>query len=154
MTGRRATGRFDGGTASEVGSVTAELAVGLVGLVLVLAAVVGVPAAGQAQLRCADAARAGAREAARGEGAATVAAVARHLAGPRADVDVTEDGSWVTVAVGLPVDLALPGRPVLLARASATALVEGPGMAAAAGGVTAAGGPTAAARAVGAVSSR
>jgi hypothetical protein len=131
------TGQVTGGTATESGSVTAELAVGLLGLVLVLGAVVGVPAAGQAQLRCADAARAGAREAARGEGAATVAAVARHLAGPRADVEVTEDGPWVTVAVGLPVDLALPGRPVVLARASATALVEGPGTAATAGGAAA-----------------
>ena len=50
--------------------------------------------------------------------------------------------------------LALPGRPVVLARARATALVEGPGMPAAAGGGTAAGGPTAAGPVVGAVGSR
>lgn len=62
--------------AGERGSATAETALLLPGLVAVLAFVLAALVAGGLQLRCVDAARAGARVAARGESAQAVAAAA------------------------------------------------------------------------------
>lgn len=83
----------------ERGGVTAELAVGLVAVVTVLGAVLAVGAAGLAQLRCADGARAGARAAALGEPDAQVRATAARVAGPGAAVEITRADGWVTVVV-------------------------------------------------------
>ncbi|MFI2753579.1 TadE family type IV pilus minor pilin [Cellulomonas sp. P22] len=83
----------------ERGSVTAELAVALPAAVVLLVAVLVLAVAATTQLRCADAARAGARSAALGEDTATVSAVVTRLAGERAEVDVVRDGTWVTVSV-------------------------------------------------------
>jgi Flp pilus assembly protein TadG len=73
--------------------VTAETAVVLPVLVLVLAAAVGALVVVAAQLRCIDAAREAVRAAARGEDPATVAAVASVAAPDGARVEVTAPGA-------------------------------------------------------------
>ena len=85
------------------GSVTAELAVGLPAVVLVLVAVLLIAAAAVTQVRCTDAARAAARAAALGEDSAAVAAIVDDLAGEDARISVADDGAWVRVTVTAPV---------------------------------------------------
>jgi Flp pilus assembly protein TadG len=79
--------------------VTAETAVVLPVILLVLAGVVAAVVVVGAQLRCVDAAREGARAAARGEDSATVTAVAGRAApaGAVTDVGGTDDEVRVTV---------------------------------------------------------
>jgi Flp pilus assembly protein TadG len=77
--------------------VTAETAVVLPVLLLVLAAAVAAVTVVGAQLRCVDAAREGARAAARGEAAAVE--LARRAAPEGAAVDVTVVGDEVRVTV-------------------------------------------------------
>lgn len=110
--------------ARDRGSVTAELALALPAVTMLLATVLVLGSAAIGQLRCADAARAGARAAALGEPAAQVAAVAAHLAGDGAIVAVDRDGGWVTVTVSSPVGAGPLGGGPLRARASAAARVE------------------------------
>lgn len=83
----------------ERGGATVEIAVALPAVVLVLIAVLLGASAGVAQLRCADAARAGARSAALGEDLGTVRTMAEVAAGEGAEVEVRVDGEWVTVVV-------------------------------------------------------
>ena len=85
------------------GSVTAEFAVGLPAVVMVLVVVILAATAAIGQVRCVDAARAGAREAALGSAVAQVHATAEHLAGEGAAVAVTREGAWVVVRVSRPV---------------------------------------------------
>lgn len=106
------------------GSVTAELAVALPAVLLVLVLVVMVAGAGLTQARCVDAARVGARVAALGEPAQAAAAAARRVAGPAARVTVSGDAQWVTVAVDAAVPLAGWDVGPLRARGSAVAWVE------------------------------
>ena len=111
------------------GSVTAETAVLLPVLLVVLAAAIGVLACVAAQLRCVDAARGAARSAARGDDAPAVRATGQRLAPPGARVVVSTTGDAVEVLVtaqvrpfgtllGLLPDVAVSGRAV--------AAVEGP----------------------------
>ncbi|WP_199424299.1 TadE family type IV pilus minor pilin [Actinotalea solisilvae] len=79
--------------------MTAELALALPAVVLVLAVLVVTASAASLQLRCADAARAGARLAAIGEDDAAVADVARRVAGAAVDVTVSRADPWVEVTV-------------------------------------------------------
>ncbi|WP_204285733.1 TadE family type IV pilus minor pilin [Microbispora amethystogenes] len=81
------------------GSVTAETAVALPALVLVLTASLWAVAATGAQLRCVDAARAGARAAARGEAPEQVRAVVLRLAPADATVSVGAGTGTVRVEV-------------------------------------------------------
>ncbi|NUU16081.1 pilus assembly protein TadE [Cellulomonas humilata] len=104
------------------GSVTAELAVGLPAVVLLLVALLTVASAAVAQTRCTDAARAGARSAALGEADGTVVATARRLAGEGAAVAVSRSEGWVTVTVSDAVG-SWQGTP-LRAHASAVARAE------------------------------
>ncbi|MFJ8443319.1 TadE family type IV pilus minor pilin [Kitasatospora griseola] len=100
--------------------VTAETAVALPALVLLAAMLIwGVVAAG-AQIRCVDAARAGARAAARGDSDA--AAVAAAAAPQGAKVTVALDATTARVTVEAPCPG--PGRlaAVLSVRLSATAV--------------------------------
>lgn len=107
----------------ERGGVTAELALVLPGVVLLLVALLTAASAALTQVRVADAARAGARAAALGESYGPVADVARELAGDGAAVRVSESGGYVVVEVSH--DLAGPLRAAgLTARASARALPE------------------------------
>jgi len=85
--------------AVDEGSVTAELAVALPAVVVVLLLVLGVGAASVEQVRVVDAARTGARVAAVGDDDGAVRAAAQRLAGPGADVGIERDPPWVTVSV-------------------------------------------------------
>lgn len=91
--------------------VTAETAVVLPVLLLVLAGAVAAVVVVGAQLRCVDAAREGARAAARGDDAATVAAIVGSAAPDGAAVSSTRDGDTVRVAV---VAVVAPLGPVPL----------------------------------------
>lgn len=104
----------------ERGSVTAELALLLPAVVVILLVCATLGAAAIGQLRCADAARAAARAAAIGEPAAVVETVARDLAGDDAQVRVDRTGQWVEVTVTRP----LPAAPELQTWGTARAWVE------------------------------
>lgn len=81
------------------GYVTVEAALAVPALVLLLGMLLwGLGAVG-VQLRCADAARAGARAAARGEAAATVREVAEAAAPEGAVVRVVRDGPLLRVRI-------------------------------------------------------
>ena len=81
------------------GAVTAEFAVALPSVVLLLALLLAGSAAGVTQLRVEEAARGGARALARGAGAAEVGGIVRRLAGESAGSEVTLDGEWLRVTV-------------------------------------------------------
>src|SRR3954466_11152797 len=87
----------------EAGMVTAETAVVLPVLLLVLAGAVAAVVLVGAQLRCVDAAREAARAAARGEPAAAVARIADGAAPDGATSTLGGDGETVTVTVTVTV---------------------------------------------------
>src|SRR5688500_8813159 len=93
---RSSTGRW---WRRDAGMVTAETAVVLPVLLLVLAGAVAAVTVVGAQLRCVDAAREGARAAARGEDVATVRALVLRAAPAGATVSVVLDGEDVWVGV-------------------------------------------------------
>lgn len=104
--------------------MTAETAVVLPVLLLVLACAVAAVTVVGAQLRCVDAAREGARAAARGETDAVVAELAGRVAPAGAVTAVRPDGDRVRVTVSAEV---APLGPVPLrtrVSASAVALLE------------------------------
>ncbi|MFI7586321.1 TadE family type IV pilus minor pilin [Spongisporangium articulatum] len=117
MRSRSEGGRSDGG------AVTAELAVLLPGVVLLLAAVLSAGTAAAAQVRCTDAAGQAARLAARDEAGDVVVRAATARA-PGSTVTVRVDGGTVRVEVRSAVRLPLPGRPGLTVRAEAVAARE------------------------------
>jgi len=100
--------------------VTAETAVVLPVLLLVLAGAVAAVTVVGAQLRCVDAAREGARAAARGESAATVSRLVGELAPDGAVTRVGGDADQVRVTVTVrvaplgpvPLDVTLSGAAV------------------------------------------
>lgn len=105
------------------GAVTAELALALPAVVLVVAVVLVTLAAGGLQLRAADAARTGARLAALGlDDAEVVARVERVL--PGAKVRVLRDLPWVEVTVSAAAAGGWLTSGPLPVRSSATAWVE------------------------------
>lgn len=107
----------------ERGAVTAEFAVALPAVLLLLALLLAGAAAGITQLRIEEAARAGARALARGESSAAVEGIVRHLAGDAASAAVSAEGEWLRVTVsakvGGPFGAVIPW--VLTAKASARA---------------------------------
>jgi hypothetical protein len=111
-------------TVEDRGSVTVEVALALPAVIGLLVAVLLLASAATSQLRCADAARAGARAAALGEDHGVVTAIAQRVAGPGATVAVVDGDPWVTVTVRRP----LTGGPLagsgLTAQGRATARVE------------------------------
>ncbi|TYD00224.1 pilus assembly protein TadE [Arthrobacter echini] len=114
----------EGGRRSERGAVTAEVAVALPALVVLLALVLGTAHLGTVQLRLEEAARAGAREAMRGEGAASVRGTVERLAGQDASVEVTSGAGWTTVEVRSGVEGPVVGLLDLQLSASASGKVE------------------------------
>lgn len=110
------------------GSVTAETAVVLPVLVVVLVAGVWALACVAAQLGCVDAARAAARAAARGDGAAAVRATGQRLAPDGAVVEHRASGDTVEVRVSAevrPFGGVLRVLPAVSVSGRATAAVEG-----------------------------
>jgi len=107
--------------------VTAEAAVVLPVLVFVLVAALAAVSVVTAQMRCTDAAREGARAAARGEAPAMVRQIASSSAPEGSTVTVTRTGESATVEVRASVAL-LPGLgPSVTVSDSATAALE-PGL--------------------------
>jgi Flp pilus assembly protein TadG len=102
--------------------VTAETAVVLPVLLLVLAGAVAAVTVVAAQMRCVDAAREGARAAARGEATALVVDLAGRAAPDGAVTTVAEDGTAVTVTVT--AEVAPLGPLPLRLRVSATAVAQ------------------------------
>ena len=108
----------------DAGAVTVELALGLPVLVLFVAVVLVTTAAGIGSLRCADAARTGARLAAVGEADSVVTLAARRVAGDGVGVTVRRDGAWVDVLVEQGTAGGwFTGGPVTI-RGAATAWIE------------------------------
>jgi hypothetical protein len=111
-------GRRDGGTA------TAELAVALPVLVLVIVSALSAVAVGTAQLRCVDAAREAARAAARGEPAGVVRTAAERAAPDGAEVAVTVGQDQVRVTVSARPGVTGGLLPHFTVTATAVALRE------------------------------
>jgi hypothetical protein len=111
---------------SERGSVTAETALALPVLVVVLLAALWALAATAAQVRCVDAARGAARAAARGEAPAVVADLGRRLGPDGARVVVVPRGDQVEVRVTAEVRPlgGLPALPPFTVASTAVADVE------------------------------
>lgn len=106
----------------EAGMVTAETAVVLPVLLLVLVCAVAAVSVVGAQLRCVDAAREGARAAARGEADAVVAELAGGVAPDGAVTAVQPEGERVRVTVS--VEVAPLGPVPLRTRVSAEAVAQ------------------------------
>lgn len=102
----------------DTGSVTAELAIGMVAVVTVLVVLLAVASVTVTRVRCSDAARSAARAAALGEDDTTVRAVAGRVAGRGAVVTMTRTDGWITVTVAAPV---VAQGPFTGLRATATA---------------------------------
>lgn len=83
----------------DAGTVTAEVAVVLPTLVLILVVLLAGVAAGATQLSLQEAARAAARDLARGESSQAAIATAHRLAGSEAEVTLSRDGRWAAVQV-------------------------------------------------------
>ncbi|MDV8147154.1 TadE family type IV pilus minor pilin [Arthrobacter sp. B10-11] len=87
------------GSGKDRGAVTAEFAVALPAVLLLLALLLAGSAAGITQLRLEEAARAGARALARGEDAGAVQGIVRQLAGASASSSIVAEGEWLSVTV-------------------------------------------------------
>lgn len=109
---------------AERGTVTAELAVALPAVVLVLVAVLTLVAASVAQMRAVDAARAGARAVAIGAEESVVVQTVGRIGGDDAELAIDRDGAWVRVTVTKPVVRGWVVAGPLRARGTATAWVE------------------------------
>ncbi|WP_309074798.1 TadE family type IV pilus minor pilin [Paenarthrobacter sp.] len=109
---------------TERGAVTAEFAVALPAVVLLLAFLLAGGAAGITQLRLEEAARAGARASARGETSDSVEGVVKRLAGDGVSAILTDDGEWLTVTASSPVGGALGPLIPWTLKASASARAE------------------------------
>lgn len=111
---------FRPSSADSRGTVTAEFAVTLPAVLMLLTMLLAGAAAGVTQLRLEEGARAGARALARGEDPAAVEQIIRTLAGDSASAAVTADGEWLSVTVtdrvGGPLSASIPW--LLTARAS------------------------------------
>ncbi|GAA1536225.1 TadE family protein [Brevibacterium picturae] len=107
----------------DAGTATAEFAVVMPAIVLLIIVLTGAAAVGFSQLRAFDAARSAAREIARGEPQAAVVTEAKKHAGHASDVRVRSEGGYSTVTV----TIELPAAIIVLneVEAAATARTEG-----------------------------
>lgn len=107
----------------DAGTATAEFAVVMPAIVLLIIVLTGAAAVGFSQLRAFDAARSAAREIARGEPQAAVVTEAKKHAGQASEVLVRSDGGYSTVTV----TIELPTAIIFLSEveAEATARTEG-----------------------------
>ena len=107
----------------DAGTATAEFAVVMPAIVLLVIVLTGAAAVGFSQLRAFDAARSAAREIARGEPAAAVITEAKKHAGDASDVLVRSAGGYSTVTV----TIELPTAVIFIdeVEAAATARTEG-----------------------------
>lgn len=103
----------------EAGSSTAEVAVLLPAVAILLAVAAGTGAVGGQQVRIQQAASAAARELARGTAASEAIGTAHRIAGARISVSCGESGGYGRVVVRSSVQLPLLGEIGLRAEASA-----------------------------------
>lgn len=87
----------------ERGTVTAEFALGLPGIVATILLALGALVAGVTYVECHEAARVGAREAMLHGTPDPARSAAAQVAGPRATITVSSSGRWVSVEVEKPV---------------------------------------------------
>ncbi|MFP3968216.1 TadE family type IV pilus minor pilin [Actinomadura fulvescens] len=112
-------------TEDDRGSVTAEIAVALPGLVLLTVAALWGVSVASVQLACTDAARSGARAAARGESLPAVREAVARAVPQGSTIEVSRDGDQTRVAVTVQVRAPAPtGLAPLRVRAQATAVTE------------------------------
>ncbi|GAA4086801.1 TadE family type IV pilus minor pilin [Actinomadura miaoliensis] len=105
--------------------VTAEIAVALPALVLVLVTSLWAVRIASTQVACTDAARSGARAAARGEPLPAVRAVVARALPPGAQIRISRNVETTRVDVAVPTrPPAVSGLPALLIRTHATAATE------------------------------
>jgi Flp pilus assembly protein TadG len=104
---------------SETGSSTAEVAVLLPAVAILLAVVAGAGAVGGEQVRIQQAASAAARELARGSDSGTATGTAHRIAGGQISVSCGQAGGYGHVVVRSGVHLPLLGEVELRAEASA-----------------------------------
>ncbi|MEU1122403.1 TadE family type IV pilus minor pilin [Streptomyces sp. NPDC005899] len=116
------SGAAPGSRAADLGAVTAEAAMAVPVLVAFVLALVWALAAAADQIRCVDAARAGARAAARAEPEAMVVSAAREAAPGRSRIAVKRDGDVWRVRVEAPTPG--PASLALTLNAEAVALAE------------------------------
>jgi hypothetical protein len=108
------------------GSVTAELAVALPALVLVIATVAGAGVVARAAVSCQDGAWTGARLLARDEPVARARSAAARVAPPGAEIGHLRSGDDVTVVVSAEVRLGVGEVGRVPVRCRATAPLERP----------------------------
>ncbi|WP_427015556.1 TadE family type IV pilus minor pilin [Pseudarthrobacter sp. P1] len=113
--------------AAQRGSVTAELAVTLPAVILLLALLLLGGSAGVLQLRLEESARAAARAMARGETTAASAGIATSIAGAGAAVSIGADGGIARVTVEARMSGALAALVPWPLAATATARLESDG---------------------------
>lgn len=113
--------RWENRTRRDSGSVTAETAVLLPVVLLILLAIAGVSVVGSAQVRVQQAAGVIAREQARG---VDVSDQVQRLAGDGASVSVARDGGWARVTVTRSVPLWQAIGPGIEVSAEAESRVE------------------------------
>jgi TadE-like protein len=120
----RSSGGGDKG-ARDAGYVTAETAMVLPVLAILLAVGLWAIAVAGAQVRCIDAARDAARAVARGESDASASAAASAAAPDGADIDVRHDGDRIVVVVSVKVGKGFgPLAELPIPAVSATATAE------------------------------
>lgn len=105
----------------QVGSSTAEVAVLLPAIAVLLALGAGLGAVGVGQIRIQEAARAAARELGRGESHGDAAGTARRVAGDRIALSFGSGDGYRTVDVSTSIGLPVIGTIELWASASARA---------------------------------
>lgn len=113
------------GSASPRGSVTAEFAVAVPAIIVLLSILLGAGSAAVCQVRAEEAARAAARTLARGEGPAAVAREVARVAGTGAEHTIDSSAGVVTVRVSTAVPGPVAAAAGLRATASASLSVEG-----------------------------
>ncbi|EXF24585.1 TadE family protein [Nesterenkonia sp. AN1] len=109
---------------SERGAITAEFAVALPGVMLVLLLVLSLGLHGAAQVTLESGARAAARELARGEDPASAEAAARRITGEEVSFQLSHDQGYVTVELVRPVRVLGWVEVAMTQDAQATARVE------------------------------
>ncbi|WP_120006754.1 TadE family type IV pilus minor pilin [Nesterenkonia muleiensis] len=95
----------DAASHPERGSVTAEFALAIPGVILVLLLVMSLAMQSAARVALEDGARAAARELARGEAAAVAEQTARDTAGAQVEVSISADGQYSQVVLTQPVEV-------------------------------------------------
>jgi len=108
----------------ERGAVTAELAVALPAVVLLLITILAIAAAFGTQMRVSDAARTGARLYSIGRSQPEVKSQVIQIAGANSTINIAQDGEWATISVKRPVSLGPANLGIFTLSAEAVVWIE------------------------------